>query len=78
MKNKLSKYESSIKKIENEIDSYKKEEIEILNFFETVSIYDDEKSYRLLEIKKLIEDKENEWLLTNEKIDSMKIILEDN
>ena len=75
MRNKLSKCEALLKKHEQQIEDYKKEEAEILKFFETSSGYDDEKSRRLLEVKKLIEDTENEWLLTNEEIDSIKSAL---
>ena len=34
-----------------------------------------EKSKRLLEVKKLIEETENEWLLVNEEIDNIKAML---
>lgn len=75
IRSRLSKCESLIKKYEKEIEAYKKEEAEILEFFETSSNYDDYKSRRLSEIKKLIEDTENEWLLVNEEIDNIKTIL---
>lgn len=63
-----------LKKYEKEIEDYKKEETDILKFFE--KDYNDDKSKRLLEVKKLIEEKENEWLLINEEIDSIKAMLE--
>ena len=75
IRNKLSKYESLLKKHEKQIEDYKKEEAEILKFFETSLGYDDEKSRRLMEVKKLIEETENEWLLTNEEIDNIKSAL---
>ena len=75
IRNKLSKCESLLKKHEKQIEDYKKEEAEILKFFETSSSYDDEKSKRLLEVKKLIEETENEWLLVNEEIDNIKAML---
>lgn len=75
IRNKLSKYESLLKKHEKQIEDYKKEEAEILKFFETSLGYDDEKSKRLMEVKKLIEETENEWLLTNEEIDNIKSAL---
>ena len=75
MRNKLSKYETLLKKHEKQIEDYKKEESEILKFFETSADYDEEKSKRLMEVKKLIEETENEWLLTNEEIDSIKSAL---
>ena len=74
IRNRLSKAESMLKKYEKEIEDYKKEEIDILKFFE--KDYNDDKSKRLLEVKKLIEEKENEWLLINEEIDSIKAMLE--
>lgn len=76
IRNKLSKCESLLKKHEKQIEDYKKEEAEILKFFETSSSYDDEKSKRLLEVKKLIEETENEWLLVNEDIDNIKSMLQ--
>ncbi|MEI0478261.1 ABC-F family ATP-binding cassette domain-containing protein [Brachyspira pulli] len=76
IRNKLSKCESLLKKYEKQIEDYKKEEAEILKFFETSSCYDDEKSKRLLEVKKLIEETENEWLLVNEDIDNIKSMLQ--
>ncbi|WP_300756165.1 ABC-F family ATP-binding cassette domain-containing protein [uncultured Brachyspira sp.] len=75
IRNKLSKCESILKKHEKQIEDYKKEEADILKFFETSSSYDDEKSKRLLEVKRLIEETENEWLLVNEEIDSIKAML---
>ena len=75
IRNKLSKYESLLKKHEKQIEDYKKEEAEILKFFETSLGYDDKKSRRLMEVKKLIEETENEWLLTNEEIDNIKSAL---
>ncbi|AGA65745.1 hypothetical protein BPP43_02085 [Brachyspira pilosicoli P43/6/78] len=74
IRNRLSKAESMLKKYEKEIEDYKKEETDILKFFE--KDYNDDKSKRLLEVKKLIEEKENEWLLINEEIDSIKAMLE--
>ena len=64
-----------LKKYEKQIEDYKKEEADILRFFETSSNYDDEKSKRLLEVKRLIEETENEWLLVNEEIDNIKAML---
>lgn len=75
IKNKLSKCESMLKKYENQLEEYRKEEKDILKFFETSSDYDDDKSRRLLEVKRLIEETENEWLLTNEEIDNIKSVL---
>ena len=51
------------------------EEKEILKFFELSTNYDEEKSKRLLEIKKLIEKTENDWLIINEEIDDIKKLL---
>lgn len=70
IRNRLSKCESLLKKCEKEINDYKTEEKEILKFFEIS--YDEEKSRRLLEIKKLIESAENQWLNINEEIDNIK------
>ncbi|MEI0447647.1 ABC-F family ATP-binding cassette domain-containing protein [Brachyspira intermedia] len=75
IRNRLSRCESLLKKHEKQIEDYKKEEAEILKFFETSANYDDEKSKRLLEVKKLIEETENEWLLVNEEIDNIKAML---
>ena len=75
IRNRLSRCESLLKKHEKQIEDYKKEEAEILKFFETSVNYDDEKSKRLLEVKKLIEETENEWLLVNEEIDNIKTML---
>ena len=75
IRNTLSKCESMLKKYEKQIEDYKKEEADILKFFETSSSYDDEKSKRLLEVKRLIEETENEWLLVNEEIDNIKAML---
>lgn len=73
IRNKLSKCETLLKKSENQINDYKTEEKELLKFFEVS--YDEEKSKRLLEIKKLIEKAENEWLAINEEIDDIKRLL---
>lgn len=70
IRNRLSKCESLLKKCEKDINDYKTEEKEILKFFEIS--YDEEKSRRLLEIKKLIESAENQWLNINEEIDNIK------
>ena len=75
IRNKLSKCETILKKSESQINDYKAEEKEILNFFEVSTNYDEEKSKRLLEIKKLIEKAENEWLAINEEIDDIKRLL---
>ena len=75
IRNKLSKCETILKKSESQINYYKAEEKEILNFFEVSTNYDEEKSKRLLEIKKLIEKAENEWLAINEEIDDIKRLL---
>ena len=75
IRNRLSRCESLLKKHEKQIEDYKTEEAEILKFFETSVNYDDEKSKRLLEVKKLIEETENEWLLVNEEIDNIKAML---
>ena len=75
IRNKLSKCETILKKSESQINDYKAEEKEILNFFEVSTNYDEEKSKRLLEIKKLIEKAENEWLAINEEIDDIKKLL---
>ena len=64
-----------IKEYEKQINDYKNEEKEILNFFELYTNYDEEKSKRLLEIKKLIEKTENDWLIIIEEIDDIKKLL---
>lgn len=73
IRNRLSKYENLLKKYDSLINDYKNEEKEILKFFE--KYYDEEKSKRLDEIKKLVEEAENEWLLVNEEIDDIKKLL---
>lgn len=73
IRNKLSKCETILKKSESQINDYKAEEKELLKFFEVS--YNEEKSKRLLEIKKLIEKAENEWLAINEEIDDIKRLL---
>lgn len=73
IRNRLSKCENLIKKYENQINDYKNEENEILKFFE--KYYDEEKSKRLNEIKKLMEKAENEWFALNEEIDNIKKLL---
>ena len=73
IRNKLSKCETILKKSESQINDYKAEEKELLKFFEVS--YNEEKSKRLLEIKKLIEKAENEWLAINEEIDDIKKLL---
>lgn len=73
IRNRLSKCENLLKKYESEINDYKAEEKELLKFFEIS--YDEEKSKRLSEIKKLIEKAENEWLTINEEIDDIKKLL---
>ena len=73
IRNRLSKCENLLKKSESQINDYKAEEKELLKFFEIS--YDEEKSKRLSEIKKLIEKAENEWLTINEEIDDIKKLL---
>lgn len=73
IRNRLSKCENLLKKYDSLINDYKNEEKEILKFFE--KYYDEEKSKRLDEIKKLVEEAENEWLLVNEEIDDIKKLL---
>lgn len=73
VRNRLSKCENLLKKYDSLINDYKNEEKEILKFFE--KYYDEEKSKRLDEIKKLVEEAENEWLLVNEEIDDIKKLL---
>lgn len=73
IRNRLSKCENLLKKYESQINDYKNEEKYILKFFE--KYYDEEKSKRLQEIKKLIEKTENEWFAVNEEIDDIKKIL---
>ena len=75
IRNRLSKCENLLKEYEKQINDYKNEEKEILNFFEISTNYDEEKSKRLLEIKKLIEKTENDWLIINEEIDDIKKLL---
>lgn len=73
IRNRLSKCENLLKKYESQINDYKNEEKYILKFFE--KYYDEEKSKRLQEIKKLIEKTENEWFAVNEEIDDIKKLL---
>lgn len=73
IRNKLSKCENLLKKYESQINDYKNEEKYILKFFE--KYYDEEKSKRLQEIKKLIEKTEDEWFAVNEEIDDIKKLL---
>lgn len=75
IRNRLSKCENLLKEYEKQINDYKNEEKEILKFFELSTNYDEEKSKRLLEIKKLIEKTENDWLIINEEIDDIKKLL---
>lgn len=73
IRNRLSKCENLLKKYDSLINDFKNEEKEILKFFE--KYYDEEKSKRLDEIKKLVEEAENEWLLVNEEIEDIKKLL---
>ena len=75
IRNRLSKCENLLKEYEKQINDYKNEEKEILKFFELSTNYDEEKSKRLLEIKKIIEKTENDWLIINEEIDDIKKLL---
>ena len=71
IKTQITKCKNKIKEYEKQIDAYKLEEKEIIEYFESGSPYSTDKSIRLDNIKKLISETEANLVLVYEEFDTI-------
>lgn len=67
IKASITKINNDIKMCESKMAEYNNEHQNIIKYLENIEGYDKEKSDRLLELKKLITQEEENWILYNEK-----------
>jgi len=68
--NDLRACREKMKKIENALKKYEREKQQLVKEFEENTNYSKERAERLVEVQKLIEEKENEWLTAQEQIET--------